>query len=70
MRDVVKEYDDGLLTWEEAYFIASNESAYDNDEEEAEHWFDQANTLALRLADSKMKELGYVLDKHLIFHKP
>ena len=70
MRNVVKEYDDGLLTWEEAYFIATNEAAYHIDEKEVLSWFDQVNSLAIRLADNRMKELGYVLDGHLIFHKP
>lgn len=63
MRDVYKEYRQGKITWEEAYFTANNIAAtvsnVPGNQEETDYWARQMESLGVDLAEMKMKELGY-----------
>lgn len=77
-RNVYKEYKQGLICWDEAYKIASNNAATTVDDdlpgaapiEETEYWTEQMDFLAESLAESFMETLGYYRDKKGIYTKP
>ena len=73
MRDVYKEYRQGKITWEEAYFTANNIAATVSNmpgkEEETEYWARQMESLGVDLAETEMKKLGYSQNSDGIFSK-
>ena len=75
MRDVFKEYRLGLISWEEAYFIANNiaATASSNPElpfEETDYWARQMESLGVDAAELLMKLLGYKQNADGAFIKP
>lgn len=73
MRDVYKEYRQGKITWEEAYFTANNIAAtvsnMPGNEEETEYWARQMESLGVDLAEIEMRKLGYSQDSDGVFSK-
>ena len=73
MRDVFKEYRQGLLSWDEAYATANNVLAseeLDTTTEETEHWASQMESLGVDAAEHLMTLLGYKQDNSGIYFKP
>jgi len=76
MRDVYKEYKQGLITWDEAYFIANNIAATSADSpntpfEETDYWAKQMESLGVDAAEFIMKHLlGYKQNEDGILIKP
>ena len=75
MRDVYKEYRQGLISWEEAYFTANNiaATASSNPElpfEETDYWASQMESLGVDAAEQLMLLLGYTQNADGLFSKP
>ena len=75
MRDVFKEYRQGLLSWDEAFCIANNLAATActeavNDEIETEFYTKQMESLGVDAAEQIMKLLGHKEDDSGIYYKP
>lgn len=72
MRDLYKEYKQGLISWEEAYLAANNLAANASSSimppEETDYWCRQMESLAIEAADEKMKMLGYEKDHSGVFY--
>ena len=60
MRDVYKEYKQGLINWDEAFMIANNNAA--SMESDTEFWAAQMDSLGCDAAVYIMKLLGYKQD--------
>lgn len=72
MRDVFKEYRQGLISWEEAYRIANNNAASssNSDDDELEHWCKQMESLGVDASEYIMTcFLGYKQNKNGILYK-
>ena len=67
MRDVYKEYKQGLISWDEAYLIANNNAATMKD---TDYWTKQMESLGVDMADCIMKQLGYKENQDGTFYKP
>lgn len=65
MRDVFKEYRMGLISWDEAYFIANNNAA--TIIPETEYWASQMESLGIDASEKLMNLLGYKQDKDGIY---
>lgn len=57
MRDVFKEYRQGLISWDEAFFIANNNAATGSGD--TDFWADQMDNLGFDAAEKIMEFLGY-----------
>ena len=68
MRDVYKEYKQGLISWDKAYFIANNEAALCKGN--TDYWADQMDSLGCEAAERLMAMLGYTHGDEDIFIKP
>lgn len=73
MRDVYKEYKQGLISWGEAYLTANNLAALSSDgfmpTEETEYWCKQMESLGIETAEEKMNMLGYEKDQRGVFYQ-
>ncbi len=74
MRDVYKEYRQGLISWHEAYRIANNIAATASDNlgtsyGETDYWATQMESLGIDAAESLMKLLGYKQNTEGIFFR-
>ena len=75
MRDVYTEYRKGLLSWEEAYFIANNIAAtsagsIETSSEETEYWCRQMESLGVDAAEHLMRtQYGYKQNTEGVFYK-
>ena len=75
MRDLYKEYKQGLITWEEAYFTANNIAATTSSNadlpfEETEYWCKQMESLSVDAAEIIMKIIfGYKQNSDGAFFK-
>lgn len=75
MRDVFKEYRQGLLSWDEAFCIANNLAATActeavNDALETEFYTKQMESLGVDAGEHIMRLLGYKEDDSGIYYKP
>lgn len=75
MRDVYKEYKQGLISWEQAYFTANNIAALASSVpgtpyEETDYWASQMESLGVDAAEVIMKLLGYKQTEEGVFFKP
>ena len=75
MRDVYKEYRQGLITWDKAYLIANNiaATAASNPEtpfEETDYWAKQMESLGVDAAEHFMRMLGYKQNDEGVFFNP
>ena len=68
MRDVYKEYKQGLISWDEAFMIANNNAATSNTE--VDYWADQMDSLGCDAAIQIMALLGYKQDHEGLYAKP
>lgn len=68
MRDVYKEYKQGLISWDIAYFTANNEAALCKGN--VDYWADQMDSLGCEAAEHLMSMLGYTHGDEGIFIKP
>ena len=75
MRDVYKEYKQGLISWEKAYFTVNNMAATaagnpQTSFEEMDYWCKQMESLGVDAAECVMKVLfGYKQTKDGVFFK-
>ena len=74
MRDVYAEYKKGLISWEEAYFIANNIAATTSSNptlppEETDYWCRQMESLGIDAAEALMKSIGYSQLDNGLFYK-
>lgn len=75
MRDVFKEYRQGLISWDEAFATANNIAATTSEScalppEETDYWASQMESLAVDMACSIMKTLGYKQNESGAYFKP
>ncbi len=75
MRDVFKEYRQGLISWDEAFAIANNMAATASEnpcspDGETDYWADQMDSLGGDAAEHLMKLLGYKQNENGIYFKP
>lgn len=75
MRDVFKEYRQGLISWDEAFAVANNIAATTSESialppEETDYWASQMESLAVDMACSIMKTLGYKQNESGAYFKP
>ena len=75
MRDLYKEYKQGLISWDEAYRTANNLAATASDNpgtpyEETDYWAKQMESLGIDAAESLMKLLGYHQNAQGILYRP
>ena len=74
MRDIYKEYRQGLISWDEAYFtvnnIAATASSIPDNTEETDYWCQQMESLGIDAAEIIMNLLGYQQQDNGIFIKP
>lgn len=68
MRDVYKEYKQGLISWDKAYYIANNKAARGIGN--TDYWADQMDSLGCEAAEQLMALLGYTHGEEGIFNKP
>lgn len=68
MRNVFKEYRQGLISWNEAFFIANNNAATST--MDTDYWADQMDSLGVDAAVQIMELLGYETDQEGIYKKP
>ena len=67
MRNVFKEYRQGLISWDEAFFIANNNAATST--MDTDYWADQMDSLGVDAAVQIMELLGYESDQEGIYKK-
>jgi len=65
MRDVFKEYRQGLISWDEAFFIANNNAAACSGD--TDFWADQMDSLGCDAAVKNMEFLGYKRDEEGVY---
>ena len=65
MRDVFKEYRQGLISWDEAFFIANNNAAACSGD--TDFWADQMDSLGCDAAEKIMEFLGYKRDEEGVY---
>ena len=75
MRNVYAEYLQGIISWDEAYFIANNNAAtvsssINTTSEETDYWCRQMESLGIDAAENNMRALGYTQDNSGVFHIP
>ena len=75
MRDLYKEYKQGVISWDEAYFTANNLAATVSDNpalpfDETDYWARQMESLGIDAAEKVMKLLGYKQGDDGVFFKP
>ena len=67
MRDLYKEYKQGLISWDRAYATANNLANNASNQvdmyEETDYWATQMESLAVDAAESLMKMLGYQMNE-------
>ena len=68
MRNVFEEYRQGLISWDEAFFIANNNAATST--MDTDFWADQMESLGVDAAVQIMELLGYKSDYDGVNHKP
>jgi len=68
MRNVFEEYRQGLISWDEAFFIANNNAATST--MDTDFWADQMESLGVDAAVQIMEILGYKSDSDGVYHKP
>ena len=68
MRDVFKEYKQGLISWDKAFCIANNKAA--SCKGDTDYWADQMNSLGCDAAEQLMALLGYTHGEEGIYIKP
>ena len=68
MRDVYKEYKQGLISWDEAFMIANNNAA--SMESDTVFWAAQMDSLGCDAAVQIMSLLGYKQNNEGLYIKP
>ena len=68
MRNVFEEYRQGLISWDEAFFIANNNAATST--MDTDYWADQMDSLGVDAAVQIMELLGYKSNSEGIYSKP
>ncbi len=68
MRDVYKEYKQGFISWDKAFYIANNKAALGKGD--TDYWAEQMNSLGCDASERLMALLGYKHDEEGIYIKP
>ena len=68
MRNVFEEYRQGLISWDEAFFIANNNAATST--MDTDYWADQMDSLGVDAAIQIMELLGYKSNQEGVYSKP
>lgn len=68
MRNVYKEYKQGLISWDKAFCIANNKAALGKGD--TDYWADQMDSLGCDAAEKLMAMLGYTHGEDGIYLKP
>lgn len=68
MQNVFEEYRQGIISWDEAFFIANNNAATSTND--TDYWADQMESLGVDAAIQIMELLGYEADSEGIYKKP
>ena len=68
MRNVFEEYRQGLISWDEAFFIANNSAAAST--MDTDYWADQMESLGVDAAVQIMELIGYESDSEGIYKRP